>query len=88
MDHTTLANAKQWLGISSDTDDALLSRLISAASPFIETYLNRSLGSQVYVEVRHVSPYGAQRSPGEDCKTQQSIRVRAGHQFFLRKSLN
>ncbi len=52
MDLTTLANAKQWLGISSDTDDALLARLITAASFFIETYLSRRLGSQDYVEIR------------------------------------
>lgn len=52
MDLTTLANAKQWLNISNDTDDDLLTRLISAASGFIETYLSRSLGSQDYVETR------------------------------------
>ena len=52
MDLTTLANTKQWLGISSDTDDDLLTRLITAASFFIETYLGRRLGSQDYAEVR------------------------------------
>ncbi|MGA9820832.1 MAG: head-tail connector protein, partial [Desulfobaccales bacterium] len=52
MDLTTLANTKQWLGISSDTDDALLTRLITAASSFIETYLGRLLGNQNYAEVR------------------------------------
>ena len=52
MDLTTLANAKQWLGISSDTDDALLTRLITAASFFIETYLSRRLASQTYAEIR------------------------------------
>jgi len=52
MDLTTLANAKQWLGISSDTDDDLLMRLITAVSAFIETYLSRHLGSQDYVEIR------------------------------------
>ena len=52
MDLTTLANAKQWLGISSDTDDDLLMRLITAVSAFIETYLSRHLGSQDYVESR------------------------------------
>ena len=53
MDLTTLANAKQWLGISSDTDDDLLTRLITAASFFIETYLSRRLGSQDYLEIRN-----------------------------------
>ncbi len=52
MDLTTLANAKQWLGIGSDTDDVLLTRLIHAASAFIETYLSRRLGSQSYAEIR------------------------------------
>jgi hypothetical protein len=52
MDLTTLANAKQWLGISSETDDDLLTRLITAASAFIETYLSRRLGSQTYAEIR------------------------------------
>ena len=52
MDLTTLANAKQWLGIGSDTDDALLTRLIHAASFFIETYLSRRLASQTYAEIR------------------------------------
>jgi uncharacterized phiE125 gp8 family phage protein len=52
MDLTTLTNAKQWLGISSDTDDDLLSRLITAASSGIETYLSRRLGSQDYAEIR------------------------------------
>ena len=53
MDLTTLANAKQWLGISSYTDDDLLMRLITAASFFIETYLSRRLGSQDYLEIRN-----------------------------------
>jgi hypothetical protein len=52
MDLTTLANAKQWLNISSETDDDLLTRLIHAASAFIETYLSRRLGSQTYAEIR------------------------------------
>jgi uncharacterized phiE125 gp8 family phage protein len=52
MDITTLANAKQWLAISSDTDDDLLTRLIHAASGFIETYLSRRLCSRTYAEIR------------------------------------
>jgi hypothetical protein len=52
MDLTTLGNTKQWLGISSETDDTLLTRLITAASFFIETYLSRRLGSQTYAEIR------------------------------------
>ena len=51
-DLTTLANAKQWLGITSSADDALLTRLISAASDYIQTWLNRTIASQAYSEVR------------------------------------
>lgn len=38
---TTLANAQTWLGISTTTDNALLARLIGAASRAIHTYLQR-----------------------------------------------
>lgn len=49
---TTLANVKGWLGISNTTDDALLTRLISASSTFIQSWLNRRIVSQAYVENR------------------------------------
>lgn len=48
-DLTTLANVKGWLGIT-DTNtarDALLTRLITAASQFIETWLNRTVSGGV-----------------------------------------
>lgn len=52
-DLTTLKNVKAWLGIQTADDDAMLSRLISSASEFIQTWLNRSFASQSYTEVRN-----------------------------------
>lgn len=45
-DLTTLANVKQWLNISGATDDALLTRMVSAASLFIENWLNQPILAQ------------------------------------------
>ena len=48
-DLTTLADVKAWLQTGTEafppTDDALLTRLISAASGFITRRLNRPLGT-------------------------------------------
>lgn len=49
---TTLGNAKAWLSLTSATDDALLTRLIQAASGLIESYCNRQFASQSYTETR------------------------------------
>ncbi|KGW27083.1 phage gp6-like head-tail connector family protein [Burkholderia pseudomallei MSHR733] len=51
-DLTTLANAKQWLNVPSTVtgDDAMLTRLVSAASQFVQTYLNRTIASTAYTE--------------------------------------
>ena len=55
-DLTTLADVKAWLQVGQnpfpDTDDALLSRLITAASGFIESWLGRQIGSADWLEVR------------------------------------
>jgi uncharacterized phiE125 gp8 family phage protein len=51
-DLTTLANAKAWLGIANTNEDTLLTRLVTAASQFIQTWLNRDLLSQSYSEIR------------------------------------
>lgn len=48
---TTLDNVKQWLRITADTSDAVLSRLIVAASTFIETKLSRNILSTEYSEM-------------------------------------
>ncbi len=55
-DLTTLANVKAWLqtGQSSfpTTDDALLANLVTAASQYIQTWLNRQIALADYLEVR------------------------------------
>jgi hypothetical protein len=55
-DFTTLGEVKAWLqtGQSAfpDTDDALLARLITAASQFIQRWLNRNIASADWYEVR------------------------------------
>jgi hypothetical protein len=53
-DLTTLDNVKGWLSppLTSTGDDDVLTRLITAASQFIETWLNRQIASQSYAETR------------------------------------
>ena len=55
-DLTTLADVKAWLQVGANpfpaTDDALLARLITAASRFIETWLNRQILSADWLEIR------------------------------------
>ena len=55
-DLTTLADVKAWLQTGQSafpaTDDALLTRLITAASQFIKTWLNRQIASQDWIETR------------------------------------
>jgi uncharacterized phiE125 gp8 family phage protein len=51
-DLTILANVKAWLNVTTTTDDALLTRLISAASQFAQTYMNRTIASSSYTENR------------------------------------
>lgn len=49
---TTTANVKSFLNITTSTDDALVARLVTAASAFILAWLNRDLFSNSYTEVR------------------------------------
>ena len=55
-DLTTLADVKAWLQTGQSpfppTDDALLSRLITAASQYIQTWLDRRIAQVDYVEMR------------------------------------
>jgi hypothetical protein len=55
-DLTTLADVKAWLQTGQaafpSADDALLTRLVTAASQYIQTWLNRQIGSADYLEVR------------------------------------
>lgn len=55
-DLTTLGDVKAWLKTGQTdfppTDDALLTRLITAASQYIQSWLNRDLALQDWTEVR------------------------------------
>ena len=53
-DLTSLANVKAWFAppLAATTDDTLLQRLITAASGFILTWLDRDLVEQSYSEIR------------------------------------
>ena len=55
-DLTTLGDVKSWLQTGQNafptTDDALLTRLITAASQLIQTWLNRQIISQDWIEAR------------------------------------
>lgn len=51
-DLTTLANVKQWLNLTAATDDALLSRMISAVSAYVQSWLNRQFAAASYSERR------------------------------------
>ena len=48
---TTLSNVKAWLGVSSPTDDDLLTRLITAYSEYIQTWMNRTITHSDYSDV-------------------------------------
>jgi hypothetical protein len=52
-DLTVLANVKAWLGITATTDDATLTRLISAASTLVQNYLNRTIAATEYEETHN-----------------------------------
>lgn len=54
-DLTTLNNVKAWLNLTVSTSDALLTRLISAVSAWVQTYIGRQIASQNYTEVRNGS---------------------------------
>lgn len=51
-DLTTLADVKAYLRITNTADDAVLTRLISAASEYIRSWLNRDIDQRTYTEVR------------------------------------
>ncbi|HWK45124.1 MAG TPA: head-tail connector protein [Stellaceae bacterium] len=57
-DLTTLANVKAWLpgagggGIVYTTDDALLQRLITAVSSYVQNWLGRTIASAAYTDTR------------------------------------
>ena len=49
---TELTKVREWIGIKTETDDILLGRLITAASAFIVSFLDRSIFTASYVEYR------------------------------------
>ncbi|MFK7088680.1 head-tail connector protein [Chromobacterium violaceum] len=49
---TTLSNVKAWLNLPGAENDALLTRLIDAASAFIESWCGRRFAVQAYTEHR------------------------------------
>ncbi len=49
-DLTTLENAKQYLGLTAAADDTLLGRLITAASAWIKSFLNRDVLETAYLD--------------------------------------
>jgi hypothetical protein len=53
-DLTTLANVKTWFSppLTTTADDALLTRLVTAASQYIQIWLGRQIASQNYTETR------------------------------------
>jgi hypothetical protein len=51
-DLAVLADVKAWLNLTTTNDDALLSRLITAVSTGIVTWLGRAIWSADYTEVR------------------------------------
>ena len=53
LDLTTLPNVKAWLNISDTQNDALLTRLISEASEFAESWCSRSFNLATYIESRN-----------------------------------
>jgi hypothetical protein len=66
-DLTTLADVKAWLQTGQSafpaTDDSLLTRLITAASQYIQTWLNRQIALQDWIEVR--DGIGTPLGPGD-----------------------
>ena len=50
-DLTTLANVKSWLNIATTTDDATLSRMVTAVSNYIQSWLNRSFAVASYTDI-------------------------------------
>ena len=54
-DLTTLDNVKAWFSppLTTTTDDTLLTRLVTAASQFIQTWLGRTIAETSYSETRN-----------------------------------
>lgn len=49
-DLTTLSDVREFLGITGTTDDVLIQRLITSASDYIQSWLNRSFAVKSYTQ--------------------------------------
>jgi uncharacterized phiE125 gp8 family phage protein len=49
-DLTSVENVKEWLGLDQNTDDLLLSRLVSGVSAWVEQYIGRAITAANYDE--------------------------------------
>lgn len=52
-DLTQLATVKSWLTIATANDDAILTRLITSASQYVQSWLNRSFAVKAVTETRN-----------------------------------
>lgn len=59
-DLTTLANVKSWLTIATTTDDAILTRMVTSVSNYIQSWLNRSFAVATYTDIHNGSGTGYQ----------------------------
>lgn len=75
-DLTTLTNVKAWLNVTTDTSDATLQRLLSAASQFVQTYLNRNIALQAYSEVYTGSGSDTQALANYPIQSVDSVSIR------------
>ncbi len=65
-DLTTTANVKTWLGLTSVADDALIARLVTSASDFIQAWLNRTFAGTSYTDTfdgKNFTKYSAYAYP-------------------------
>lgn len=52
-DLTTLDSVKAWIPVTNTNDDDLLTALVTRVSTFVQSWLNRTIALQPYVEVRN-----------------------------------
>jgi len=75
-DLTTLGGVKAWLQTGQnpfpDTDDTLLTSLVTAASQFIQTWLGRPIAMADWVEVR--DGLGGSGSPSRTIRSARCCR--------------
>jgi len=50
-DLTTTADVKAWLNITGNSDDAVIARLVTAVSNYIQSWLNRTFAMATYTDI-------------------------------------